>query len=254
MVDTRSKWEDELGRWLKPFLDRLGHKAQRRMVERGTEPFIPPRKNRKVLYEYDRAIYKQRNVVERMFCRFKDWRRIATRFDRNIKPGRRRHLPAVVSPNPKPFRVIFGSRRGFFRYNGSQLWTRGRHPMTSKIKKLVSVQSTLGHKAAADACGWQNEVVKTVIASTAPDPSMSNAYEERAACPLCESIGSGAITPGFSLPNGLEYHLRGTHGAWRTQCPVTAAAFEEERRARFQREPEEPASFLEQQAKRRSGR
>lgn len=55
------------------------------LVERGTEPVIPPRKNRKIQYDYDRAIYKQRNVVERMFCRFKDWRRIATRFDRNIK-------------------------------------------------------------------------------------------------------------------------------------------------------------------------
>jgi transposase len=32
-----------------------------------------------------RAIYKQHNVVERMFCRFKDWRRVATRFDCNIK-------------------------------------------------------------------------------------------------------------------------------------------------------------------------
>ena len=31
MVDEKSKWEDELGRWLKPFLDRLGHKARRRM-------------------------------------------------------------------------------------------------------------------------------------------------------------------------------------------------------------------------------
>src|SRR6188768_2223524 len=31
MVDTKSKWKDELGRWLKPFLDRLGHKARRRM-------------------------------------------------------------------------------------------------------------------------------------------------------------------------------------------------------------------------------
>ena len=29
MVDTTSKWEDELARWLKPFLDRLGHKARR---------------------------------------------------------------------------------------------------------------------------------------------------------------------------------------------------------------------------------
>jgi DDE superfamily endonuclease len=30
-VDTTSKWEDELERWLEPFLDRLGHKARRRM-------------------------------------------------------------------------------------------------------------------------------------------------------------------------------------------------------------------------------
>ena len=33
----------------------------------------------------DKAIYKQRNIIERMFCRLKDWRRIATRFDRNLK-------------------------------------------------------------------------------------------------------------------------------------------------------------------------
>src|SRR6202171_6574140 len=31
MGGTKSKWEDELGRWLKPFLDCLGHKARRRM-------------------------------------------------------------------------------------------------------------------------------------------------------------------------------------------------------------------------------
>lgn len=55
------------------------------LVERGTKPVIPPRKNRIVQYNYGRAIYKQRIVVERMFCRFKDWRCIATRFDRNIK-------------------------------------------------------------------------------------------------------------------------------------------------------------------------
>src|SRR5690606_10728282 len=55
------------------------------LEQRGTEPIIPPRKNRKVQYDYDKAVYRQRNVIERMFCRLKDWRRIATRFDRNIK-------------------------------------------------------------------------------------------------------------------------------------------------------------------------
>ena len=31
MESARSDWEDELGRWLKPFLERLGHKARQRM-------------------------------------------------------------------------------------------------------------------------------------------------------------------------------------------------------------------------------
>ena len=49
---------------------------------RGTAPVIPPRRYRKVQYPYDRAVYRQRNIVERMFCRLKDFRRIATRYDR----------------------------------------------------------------------------------------------------------------------------------------------------------------------------
>jgi transposase len=53
--------------------------------QRGTTAVIPPRRNRKVQYDYDKAIYKQRNVIERMFCRLKDWRRIHTRFDRKAK-------------------------------------------------------------------------------------------------------------------------------------------------------------------------
>ena len=53
------------------------------LASRGTAPVIP--RNRKVQLDCDPAIYKQRNVIERMFSRFKDWRRIATRFDRNIK-------------------------------------------------------------------------------------------------------------------------------------------------------------------------
>lgn len=54
------------------------------LEDRGTEPVIPPQSNRKVQYAYDKAICHERNVIERMFCRLKDWRRIATRFDRNI--------------------------------------------------------------------------------------------------------------------------------------------------------------------------
>jgi putative transposase len=31
---------------------------------------------------FDETAYRQRNLIERMFCRLKDWRRIATRYDR----------------------------------------------------------------------------------------------------------------------------------------------------------------------------
>ena len=54
------------------------------LAERGTTAVIPPRKNRKVQYHYDKTVYRQCTIIERMFCRLKDWRRIATRFDRNI--------------------------------------------------------------------------------------------------------------------------------------------------------------------------
>src|SRR6476646_3655662 len=42
MVDTTSKWEDELGRWPKPFLDRLGDKARRQMCPLYVSGLIGP--------------------------------------------------------------------------------------------------------------------------------------------------------------------------------------------------------------------
>ena len=55
------------------------------LEDRGTKAVIPPKRHRRVKLDCDAIIYKQRNVVERMFCRFKDWRRVATRYDRKIK-------------------------------------------------------------------------------------------------------------------------------------------------------------------------
>ena len=46
------------------------------------EAVIPPKSNRNVQREYDRELYKQRNVIERTFNRRKSWRGIATRYDR----------------------------------------------------------------------------------------------------------------------------------------------------------------------------
>ena len=48
----------------------------------GIMPCIPGRSNRKTPISYDTQLYKQRNRIERMFGRLKDWRRIALRYDR----------------------------------------------------------------------------------------------------------------------------------------------------------------------------
>jgi transposase len=52
------------------------------LADRGTIPYIPPTKNRKQALEYDKAFYRQRHKIENMFAKLKDWRRIATRYDR----------------------------------------------------------------------------------------------------------------------------------------------------------------------------
>jgi transposase len=45
-------------------------------------PVIPPKTNRKVPIACDFRAYKDRNRVERMFNRLKQFRRIATRYDK----------------------------------------------------------------------------------------------------------------------------------------------------------------------------
>jgi len=48
----------------------------------GAEPCIPPRRNRVEVIDYDRHLYKERNVAERYFAAVKQYRRVATRYDK----------------------------------------------------------------------------------------------------------------------------------------------------------------------------
>ena len=48
----------------------------------GSQAVIPPRSNRLNPRAFDRHIYKDRNLIERFFCRIKQFRRIATRYDK----------------------------------------------------------------------------------------------------------------------------------------------------------------------------
>jgi transposase len=55
---------------------------RRFLLERGTVPVIPNNPTRKRHHPFDETAYRQRNLIERMFCRLKDWRCIATHYDK----------------------------------------------------------------------------------------------------------------------------------------------------------------------------
>jgi transposase len=55
---------------------------RRHLDQQGIASVIPGKSNRKSPIRFDELAYHGRNVVERCFCRLKDFRRIATRYDK----------------------------------------------------------------------------------------------------------------------------------------------------------------------------
>ena len=55
---------------------------RRRLHAEGADVVIPGRSNRKVPINYDKVRYKGRWRIEAAFCRLKDFRRVATRYDK----------------------------------------------------------------------------------------------------------------------------------------------------------------------------
>ena len=52
---------------------------------RGAEAVIPPKKNRIFKREYDKHTYKERNLAERFINRIKQFRRVATRYEKTAR-------------------------------------------------------------------------------------------------------------------------------------------------------------------------
>lgn len=49
---------------------------------RGITAVIPPRRNRRVQREYDKHLYKERHLIECFFCKLKEFRRVASRYEK----------------------------------------------------------------------------------------------------------------------------------------------------------------------------
>src|SRR5215210_6496100 len=59
-----------------------GDATRQLVLDLGMIPVVPPKCNRLQLWEYDRALYKKRNEIERLFRRLKGFRRIFSRFEK----------------------------------------------------------------------------------------------------------------------------------------------------------------------------
>jgi transposase len=59
-----------------------GDETRQLALDLGFTPVVPPKSNRINPWEYDRAMYRKRNEVERLFRRLKGFRRIFSRFDK----------------------------------------------------------------------------------------------------------------------------------------------------------------------------
>lgn len=54
----------------------------RPLLERGIEPVIPSKKNRREPRPYDEVLYQSRHLIENFFAKLKQFRAIATRYDK----------------------------------------------------------------------------------------------------------------------------------------------------------------------------
>lgn len=67
------------------FLADKAYDAERlaaQIIAQGAVPVIPSISNRRIQRDYDKHIYKERHLIECFFCKIKEFRRIATRYEK----------------------------------------------------------------------------------------------------------------------------------------------------------------------------
>jgi len=59
-----------------------GNETRQMVLDLGMIPVVPPKSTRLDPWDYDHALYKKRNEIERLFRRLKGFRRIFSRFEK----------------------------------------------------------------------------------------------------------------------------------------------------------------------------
>ena len=89
MANTRSAAKQARGAIRRRTLNRIqistvrtSEKKIRALAKAGKTAVIPPKSNRKNPADYDKELYQDRHLIENFFCTLKDFRAIATRYDK----------------------------------------------------------------------------------------------------------------------------------------------------------------------------
>jgi len=75
----------EIGALLADFADDAAQRVLERLKEANCKAVIPPKSNRKEQREYDQDMYKWRHLIENLFQKLKQYRAIATRYDKTAR-------------------------------------------------------------------------------------------------------------------------------------------------------------------------
>ena len=62
--------------------DDADERVRQVLIKQGIEPVIPSKSNRQVAIDYDHELYKARHLIENFFAKLKQYRAIATRYDK----------------------------------------------------------------------------------------------------------------------------------------------------------------------------
>ena len=112
---------------------------RRALAERGIMACIPSKSNRKRPIEHDRELYRQRHKIENMFGRLKDWRCIATRYDRCAHPFMCAIcIAATVSSGPPVLHA--GAASASANRRGLEPHRAGFHRIGSKLSECDCVR------------------------------------------------------------------------------------------------------------------
>jgi transposase len=60
-------------------------RVRERLAAAGKAAVIPPMTHRRVPLDFDRELYKERHLIENFFCKLKQFRAIATRYDKTAR-------------------------------------------------------------------------------------------------------------------------------------------------------------------------